>query len=105
LRTALLPSRPGRSFIDDLDAGLDSVRLSLLCTVIREAQEDTEATVLVTTHDMTVARDLADYVVLMHEGRIVASGEAEAVLESDEPFVRQFVSGATAGPLKLRDPG
>lgn len=91
--------------IDDLDAGLDNVRLSLLCGVIRDAQEDTGATVLVTTHDMTVARDLADYVALLHEGRIVASGRADGVLGSDDPFVSQFVSGATAGPLQLRDSG
>jgi len=90
--------------IDDLDAGLDSVRLSLLCGMIRDAQEETAATVLVTTHDMKVARDLADYVALLHQGRIVASGAAGAVLGSDEPFVRQFVTGARAGPLQLRDP-
>jgi len=72
--------------------------------MIRDAQEDTAATVLVTTHDMKVARDLADYVALLHQGRIVASGAAGAVFGSDEPFVRQFVTGARAGPLQLRDP-
>jgi phospholipid/cholesterol/gamma-HCH transport system ATP-binding protein len=105
-RTALaraLALESGIFIVDDLDAGLDDVRLTLLCQIIREAQEDTDATVLVTTHDMQVARDLADYVALIHEGRIVASGEADAVLASEEPFVRQFVSGATAGPLQLRD--
>jgi phospholipid/cholesterol/gamma-HCH transport system ATP-binding protein len=105
-RTALaraLALDSGVFIVDDLDAGLDDVRLTLLCQIIREAQEDTDATVLVTTHDMSVARDLADYVALIHEGRIVASGEADAVLGSAEPFVRQFVSGATAGPLQLRD--
>jgi phospholipid/cholesterol/gamma-HCH transport system ATP-binding protein len=106
-RTALaraLALESGIVIIDDLDAGLDSVRLTLLCSVIRDAQEDTEATVLVTTHDMKVARQLADHVALIHEGRIVASGEADAVLESDEPFVRQFVTGSGSGPLQLRDP-
>jgi phospholipid/cholesterol/gamma-HCH transport system ATP-binding protein len=105
-RTALaraLALESGIVIIDDLDAGLDSVRLALLCRVIKDAQEDTDATVLVTTHDMTVARDLADHVALLHEGRIVASGDADSVLGSDEPFVRQFVSGASAGPLGLRD--
>jgi phospholipid/cholesterol/gamma-HCH transport system ATP-binding protein len=105
-RTALaraLALESGIFIVDDLDAGLDNVRLSLLCQVIRDAREDTDATVLVTTHDMTVARDLADYVALIHDGRIVASGKADEVLESDEPFVRQFVSGATTGPLQLRD--
>ncbi len=89
--------------IDDLDAGIDDVRLALLCRVIRDTQEDTEATVLVTTHDMKVARDLADYIAVIHEGRIVASGEPGAVLGSDEPFVRQFVTGGRSGPLQLRD--
>lgn len=105
-RTALARAFALRSnivIIDDLDAGLDSVRLRLLCGVIRDAQEDTDATVLVTTHDMTVAHDLADHVAVLHDGRIVASGEAGAVFGSDDPFVRQFVTGARSGPLRLRD--
>ena len=105
-RTALARSlalESGIVVIDDLDAGLDSVRLRLLCRIIREAQEDTDATVLVTTHDMTVARELADHIALIHEGRIVASGEADAVLGSEERFVRQFVRGERTGPLQLRD--
>ena len=105
-RTALaraLALEPGIMIVDDLDAGLDNVRLSLLCSVIRDAQEDTHATVLVTTHDMTVARALADYVAVIHEGRIVASGDADAVFDSEEPLVRQLVSGGRSGPLQLRD--
>ena len=93
----------GIVIIDDLDAGLDDVRLALLCQVIRDAREDTDATVLVTTHDMKVAHDLADYIAVIHEGRTVASGEADAVLGSEEPFVRQFVTGSPSGPLQLRD--
>jgi phospholipid/cholesterol/gamma-HCH transport system ATP-binding protein len=106
-RTALaraLALESGIVVIDDLDAGLDSVRLALLCEVIKDAREDTDATVLVTTHDMTVARDLADHVAVLHEGRIVASGDADAVLDSDQPFIRQLVSGAPSGPLGLSDP-
>jgi phospholipid/cholesterol/gamma-HCH transport system ATP-binding protein len=105
-RTALaraLALESGIFIVDDLDAGLDSVRLSLLVEIIREAQQDTDCTVLVSTHDMDVARDLADYVAVIHEGRIVASGDADTVLGSEEPFVRQFVSGETSGPLQLRD--
>jgi phospholipid/cholesterol/gamma-HCH transport system ATP-binding protein len=105
-RTALaraLALESGILIIDDLDAGLDDVRLALLCRIIREAQEDTDATFLVTTHDMTVARELADHVALLYKGRIVASGEADTVFDSDEPIVRQFVTGGRSGPLQLRD--
>jgi hypothetical protein len=55
--------------------------ITALCEILREAQEDTDATVLVT----------------------VASGDADSVLGSEEPFVRQLVAGATSGPLQLRD--
>ena len=87
--------------LDDLDAGLDSVRLTLLCDLIRELHEDAESTLLVTTHNMKAARRLADYVAVIHDGRVVASGRADDVFASGEPFVRQLVRGETEGPLKL----
>jgi phospholipid/cholesterol/gamma-HCH transport system ATP-binding protein len=87
--------------LDDLDAGLDAVRLTLLCDLIRELHEDAETTLLVTTHNMEAARRLADYVAVIHQGRIVASGRADDVFASGEPFVRQLVRGETEGPLKL----
>jgi phospholipid/cholesterol/gamma-HCH transport system ATP-binding protein len=89
--------------IDDFDSGIDSVRIALLCELIREAQRDTDATFLVTTHDMRAARELADHVAVLHKGRIVASGDPDAVFGSSEPFVRQLVTGDRSGPLQLRD--
>jgi phospholipid/cholesterol/gamma-HCH transport system ATP-binding protein len=89
--------------IDDFDSGIDRVRLALLCELIRDVQREAGATYLVTTHDMTAARSLADYVALIHEGKIVASGTADDVFGSDQPVVRQFVTGEGTGPLKLRD--
>jgi phospholipid/cholesterol/gamma-HCH transport system ATP-binding protein len=104
-RTALaraLALEPPIVIIDDFDSGIDGVRLSLLCELLREAQLDTEATFLITTHNMKAARRIADYVAVLHEGRIVVSGEAESVLNSDDPFVRQLVTGDPSGPLELR---
>jgi phospholipid/cholesterol/gamma-HCH transport system ATP-binding protein len=89
--------------IDDLDSGIDSVRLGLLCELIHDAQEDTEATFLVTTHDMKMARKLANYAAVLHEGRIVASGDADEVFGSGDAFVHQLVTGGKSGPLQLRD--
>jgi phospholipid/cholesterol/gamma-HCH transport system ATP-binding protein len=89
--------------IDDFDSGIDGVRLSLLCGMITEIQRETGATFLVSTHHMSAARRLADYVAVIHDGRIVASGEAEAVLGSSDPLVRQLVAGDTSGPIQLAD--
>lgn len=88
--------------IDDFDSGIDGVRLALLCDLLQEIQRDTDATFLVTTHDMSAARTLADYAAVIHEGRIVASGEADAVFDSDEELVGQLVAGELTGPIRLR---
>lgn len=89
--------------IDDFDSGIDGVRLALLCELIQDAQSRTEATFLVTTHDMSAARKLADYAAVIHDGRVVASGDADAVFDSDEPVARQLISGEPSGPIQLRD--
>jgi phospholipid/cholesterol/gamma-HCH transport system ATP-binding protein len=89
--------------IDDFDSGIDGVRLALLCELIQDVQAASGATFLVTTHDMVAARQLAHYVAVIHGGRIVASGEADAVFSTDEPAARQLIDGALAGPIGLRD--
>jgi phospholipid/cholesterol/gamma-HCH transport system ATP-binding protein len=89
--------------IDDFDSGIDGVRLGLLCEMITDIQRESGATFLVSTHNMSAARRLADHVAVIHDGRIVSSGPAAEILDSEEPLVRQLVTGATAGPITLRD--
>jgi phospholipid/cholesterol/gamma-HCH transport system ATP-binding protein len=83
--------------IDDFDSGIDGVRLALLCELIRDMQRRTEATYLVTTHDMAAARELADHVAVIHDGRIAATGTADSVFDSTDPLVHQLVSGEVSG--------
>ena len=89
--------------VDDFDSGIDGVRLGLLCEMFADVQKESGATFLVSTHSMAAARRLADHVAVINEGRIVQAGPARDVLESDQPLVKQLVSGATSGPIKLRD--
>jgi phospholipid/cholesterol/gamma-HCH transport system ATP-binding protein len=88
--------------IDDFDSGIDGVRLALLCELLQDVQTRTGATFLVTTHDMTAARKLADHAIVIHAGRIVACGAADAVFSSDEPLVGQLIAGELSGPIQLR---
>jgi phospholipid/cholesterol/gamma-HCH transport system ATP-binding protein len=89
--------------VDDFDSGIDGVRLGLLCDMFEDVQKESGATFLVSTHSMAAARQLADHVAVINDGRIVQSGPAAEVLESDQPLVKQLVTGATSGPIKLRD--
>lgn len=87
--------------IDDFDSGIDGVRLALLCDLIRDAQRSIDATFLVSTHDMTAARKLADHVAVIYGGRIVASGDADTIFGSNEHLVHQLLSGELSGPVQL----
>ena len=50
-------------------------------------------TMLVVTHEMSFARDVADRVIFMEDGLIVEEGPPEQIFHSDNPRTRQFVGG------------
>ena len=45
--------------------------------------------------------DVADYIAILWKGRIVESGPAAELFNSDNQFVRQFLSGEARGPLGM----
>ena len=103
---------PAIVMFDEPDSGLDPVRTALLGELILEihrdmmdeAKEKQKAhlpTFCVITHDIMSARRVADYINVLWKGRIVEAGPAEDMLNSDNPFIRQFLSGESQGPLTM----
>jgi phospholipid/cholesterol/gamma-HCH transport system ATP-binding protein len=103
---------PDIVLFDEPDSGLDPVRTALLGELILEIHRDMmdEAkskerehlpTFCVVTHDIMSARRVADYINVLWKGRIVEAGPAEDMLNSDNPFIRQFLSGESQGPLAM----
>jgi phospholipid/cholesterol/gamma-HCH transport system ATP-binding protein len=103
---------PDIVLFDEPDSGLDPVRTALLGELILEIHRDMmdEAkakqkqhlpTFCVITHDIMSARRVADYINVLWRGRIVEAGPAEDMLNSDNPFIRQFLSGESQGPLTM----
>ncbi len=86
---------------DEPDSGLDPVRTALLCELIMEVHEENGGAYCVITHDIMSARRVADYIALLWKGRIVESGPASELFNSDNQFVRQFLSGEAQGPLGM----
>ena len=50
-------------------------------------------TMMVVTHEMSFARDVADRVVFMEGGQIVEEGAPERLFHSDNPRTRKFIGG------------
>ncbi len=103
---------PDILLFDEPDSGLDPVRTALLGELIleihRDMMEEAKAkqkphlpTFCVITHDIMSARRVADYINVLWKGRIVEAGPAEDMLNSDNPFIRQFLSGESQGPLTM----
>jgi phospholipid/cholesterol/gamma-HCH transport system ATP-binding protein len=86
---------------DEPDSGLDPVRTALLCELIKEVHAENGGTYVVITHDIMSARRVAEHLAVLWRGRIVESGPAEQLFASENPFVRQFLSGQSAGPLGM----
>src|SRR5947208_10244771 len=92
---------PDIVLFDEPDSGLDPVRTALLCELIQEVHEENGGAYVVITHDIMSARRVAEHISVLWKGRIVESGPAEELFDSDNAFVRQFLSGESQGPLGM----
>jgi phospholipid/cholesterol/gamma-HCH transport system ATP-binding protein len=92
---------PSIVLFDEPDSGLDPVRTALLCELIKEIHEENGGAYVVITHDIMSARRVADFISVVWKGRIVEQGPASELFNSDNQFVRQFLSGEAAGPLGM----
>jgi phospholipid/cholesterol/gamma-HCH transport system ATP-binding protein len=92
---------PDIVIFDEPDSGLDPVRTALLCELIQEMHSIHGGAYIVVTHDIASARRIGEYIALLWRGRIVEAGDAERMFSSENPFVRQFLSGSAEGPLTM----
>jgi phospholipid/cholesterol/gamma-HCH transport system ATP-binding protein len=92
---------PDIVLFDEPDSGLDPVRTALLCELIQEVHDENGGAYCVITHDIMSARRVAEHISVLWKGRIVESGPAKELFDSDNAFVRQFLSGEAQGPLGM----
>ncbi len=85
---------------DEPTTGLDPIRTDSIAQLIRKLQGQMETTSIVVTHDMHCAYAVADRMVLLHNGRLIAKGTAEEFRTSSDPHVHQFVTGNSEGPME-----
>ncbi len=87
-----LAMRPSLILFDEPTSALDPELVGEVLAVMRELARD-GMTMLVVTHELAFAREVADRVVFMDQGRVVEAGPAAAVLSSPaEPRTRVFLS-------------
>jgi len=89
-------------FYDEPGAGLDPVMAGVIDQLILDLSGKLGVTSVVVTHEMGSAFRIADRMVMLYEGRVVAEGTPEEIRSSPDPLVRQFIRGEPDGPIPLR---
>lgn len=92
-----LALEPAILLADEPSAGLDPVTAHEIDTLLVELKRRSDTTLVVVTHNIPSARTIADELVFLHEGRIIARGTPAALDGSDVPLVRQFMASEGSG--------
>lgn len=83
--------------VDEPSAGLDPITSEEIDELLGGMKENRHVTLVVVTHNMLSARRLGDHLLLLHEGRVIASGTAEQLDQSSNELVRAFMTSQHAG--------
>jgi len=86
-----LAARPECVLYDEPTTMVDPLMAQLLGDLIKRLKLQLNLTSIVVTHDMRLAKKLADQVVFLHEGKAVFFGTSADMQKSTEPIVQEFL--------------
>ena len=90
---------------DEPTTGLDPVTCNEINQLIRDLHEKLQVTSVVVTHDMHSAFSVATRMAMIHEGRQIAYGTPDEIINNDDPILQQFVLfGAPDQILNMENP-
>ncbi len=93
----LLALEPEVFMFDEPTAGMSVDEVPVILELIRQIKAQGDKTVLLVEHKMDVVRSLADRIIVLHQGRLVADGDPATVIAS--PIVQEAYLGiASASP-------
>ena len=90
---------------DEPFAGLDPISLNTIANLIRRLNDALGVTSVVVTYDLSESLKIVDYAYFINDGVVVAEGDVAGMIESDDPFVRQFLHAQPDGPIAFQYPG
>lgn len=92
-----LSGRPRALLLDEVTSALDPELVGDVLNAIRDLKAE-GMTMILATHEMSFAREVADEVAFLHEGKIIEQGAPERILTAPErPETQKFLSRLLAG--------
>lgn len=92
-----IAARPEYILYDEPTTGLDPMNATLMSELINHIREETGATSIVVTHDMSTAFTVADRIAMLYQGHVQQAGPVDAIRKTTDPVVRAFIEGRFSG--------
>jgi phospholipid/cholesterol/gamma-HCH transport system ATP-binding protein len=89
---------------DEPFGGLDPISLTGIAQLIRKLNDALGLTSVVVTYDVSESLKLVDYLYVIADGKLVGEGAPEELLNSTDPFLKQFLYALPDGPVRFHFP-
>ncbi len=89
---------------DEPFTGQDPISMAVLVQLVRRLNDTLGLTSIVVSHDVQETADIADYIYVLSEGRVVGQGTPSALGRTQSPWVSQFMNGDADGPVPFHYP-
>ena len=89
---------------DEPFTGQDPISMGVLLKLIHDLNHELGLTSIVVSHDVKETAEIADYIYLISEGKVVGQGTPQELDVSESDWVNQFMHGAADGPVPFHYP-
>lgn len=86
-------------FYDEPTSGLDPISTGVIGKLIRDLNRKLNITSVVVSHDIESSFRIADRIIILYYGKMIAQGTVDSIRNSTDPRVVQFVNGTPEGPI------
>jgi phospholipid/cholesterol/gamma-HCH transport system ATP-binding protein len=84
---------------DEPMTGLDPIAMSTVSRLIRTTNDELGLTSVIITHNVDEMKKLVDYCFILASSKLIAQGTPQALMNSHDPAVDQFMNGRIDGPI------
>jgi phospholipid/cholesterol/gamma-HCH transport system ATP-binding protein len=88
-------------FYDEPTSGLDPISTGVIGKLIKDLNTKLDITSVVVSHDIVSSFKIADKIIILFYGDIIAQGTVDQIQNSTDERVRQFITGSPEGPISF----
>ncbi|MBE0425512.1 MAG: ABC transporter ATP-binding protein [Nitrospirae bacterium] len=86
---------------DEPTTGLDPIMADAINELVAEMKKHLSVTSVAITHDMNSAYKIGDRIAVLYDGKIIEVGTPDQIKNTENPVVKQFITGSASGPIKI----